>query len=226
MSQIDNEVLLSVRDTGRGIPADRLEVIFEPFFSTKGKEGTGLGLSVVYGIIQQHNGMIQVSSQEGTGTTFFIKLPLADSAELQSLAASTEVVTQFEGARRKILLVEDEVGVLRFMQHALEDKNYDVRAATNLRDARDMFDVIGSEIDLVLTDAVLPDGNGVELIDYALQKRSDLGVVLCSGYTDKNPLLDLAQSRDITFLQKPFSILKLYRTVHDVISGQAVSTLD
>ena len=226
MTRIDDEILLSVTDTGKGISAVDIERIFEPFYTTKGKSGTGLGLSVVYGVVEQHHGTIHVISTPNQGTSFFLKFPATTEDHLNAPTNMLAPAAEEDGNRRRILLVEDESGVLRFMQYALEEKNYIVETAMNLKSAISRFDTIHDQLDLVLTDAILPDGNGLQLIEHAQKVRPDLGMILCSGYTDKNPLLDLAAERQITFLQKPFNVARLYQTVQEVMAGLAVSTIN
>ncbi|MEZ5300390.1 MAG: ATP-binding protein [Verrucomicrobiales bacterium] len=243
-------VEIIVRDTGRGIPKEIMDEIFDPFFTTKGHEGTGLGLHVVRSILEEHSGGIRVESYPGEGSEFHLFLPATSGSQPFAQAprsseagyASTSAASplppaetpspavtrppaETRGSGERILLVEDEESVIRFVARALKQHGYEVIEAMCVRDALDTFAEHGGRFDLVFSDAVLPDGNGVALLDQFLKERPDLPVVLSSGYTDKRSLLELAKERDIRFLQKPYALPLLFQTVRDALLNEGKAAL-
>lgn len=211
---------IKVSDTGIGIPPENLEHIFEPFFTTKGQEGTGLGLSVIYGIIEQHQGGIHVETGPGKGTTFHIFLPASGgrASEVEDSSQKLRQAHNDDSLRSKgerILLIEDEEGVIKFISSALRSRGYEIVQAMNFAEALQRFKE--GNYDLIFSDAVLPDGNGVDLVDQFMNERPDTRVLLSSGYTDKAALMQKVQEKEISFLQKPYSLPQLYRTVREVI---------
>lgn len=222
--------VLSVGDTGCGISREIQERIFEPFFTTKGQEGTGLGLSVIYGIIQDHGGGIQLSSAPGQGTTFHIFLPAASAAALTATVESGGVSKApaggFCGHGERVLLVEDEEAVNHLVRTALSQNGYVVTAAATVKEAKALFDKSSGEFDMIFSDAVLPDGNGLQLLDTFLTRNPGLRALLSSGYTDKNSLLEMARNRRISFLPKPYSLPVLFQTVAEVMKDQNAHLLD
>lgn len=213
-------VCIKIADTGVGIPAENLDRIFEPFFTTKGQEGTGLGLSVIYGIVEQHQGGIHVETLKGKGTTFYIYLP-ASSTPVPKPEDPAQAVRRAEGddslrgKGERILLIEDEEGVIKFVSSALRSRGYDIVQAMNYKEALEQF--AAGEYDLIFSDAVLPDGNGVDLLDKFMDEKPETRALLSSGYTDKTALMQMVKEKEISFLQKPYSLPQLYRTVREVI---------
>ncbi|MEZ5326393.1 MAG: ATP-binding protein [Verrucomicrobiales bacterium] len=217
---VGNFVCIKIADTGVGIPAGNLDRIFEPFFTTKGQEGTGLGLSVIYGIVEQHQGGIHVETSPGKGTTFYIYLP-ASSIPVPQPEDPAQAVRRAQGddslrgRGERILLIEDEEGVIKFVSSALRSRGYEIVQAMNYKEALEQFDA--GEYDLIFSDAVLPDGNGVDLLDKFMNEKPETRALLSSGYTDKTALMQMVKEREISFLQKPYSLPQLYRTVREVI---------
>ncbi len=206
-------IRLSISDTGCGIPAEILPRIFEPFFTTKRVgEGTGLGLATTFGIIQQHQGWIEVASEVGRGATFSVFLPaLEETAIRPALTAPGQAVC---GGNESILLVEDEAPVRQLTRHVLEHFGYTVLEAAGPLDALQIWSSQADAIDLLLTDIVMPGGmNGRELADALLAHRPGLKVIYTSGYTNQsiNQQLNLEPGRN--FLQKPFSALDLAASI-------------
>jgi len=205
---------LRVSDTGVGMDAGTLSRIFEPFFTTKPiGAGTGLGLSMVHGIVSKAGGFVQVKSQPGAGATFEIWLPLA-----QERAAVVEVAsTPRRGGREAVLLVEDEEMVLRFTSQLLRKLGYEVLGAGCAEDALKEA-ANGARFDLLLTDVLLPGIDGLELFRRLAAGRGSFPVVFMSGYTDNVLAEKGLQETGAAFLQKPFS--------HDELAAKVRAALD
>ena len=210
-------VRLRVRDTGSGIAPEVLSRIFEPFFTTKevGK-GTGLGLATVFGIVKQHAGSVDVTSEVGQGTTFTILFPASDKLVEQKIVALPQAALA-RGTGETILLVEDEP-ILRELAHAiLADAGYKVLDAEQGQEAFDLWSLHQSEIDLLLTDMVLPGGmTGRELAMQLQELKPNLKVIYSTGYSQ-----DLLESTDepVNFLQKPYPPETLMRTVRSCLDA-------
>ncbi len=215
---------ITVRDTGCGIPEAIQQNIFEPFFTTKGQEGTGLGLSVIYGIVQEHQGGIRLHSTPQSGTTFNILLPALavepTPAPPNPEAAAPAPAANRRGTGQRVLLVEDEESVNRLVRTALTQNGYTVTTAFCVKEALAQFDSVEGNFDMIFSDAVLPDGNGVQLLDIFLSKNPALRALLSSGYTDRDSLMQMARQRRISFLPKPYTLPTLFRTVADVMEDQ------
>lgn len=205
-------IRLRISDTGSGIPDDVLEHIFEPFFSSKGiGRGTGLGLSVVYGIVKQHEGWMDLRTEIGQGTTFDIYLPAVAQEVLEDEKPFS--IDSVQGEGKRILLVEDSEGVREFGLLALRENGYQVTAATNVDEAIRAFDQADGAFDLIITDVVLPDRTGLDLIEYVLNKKSSQNVLISSGYTDYKSQWPLIVEKGYPFLQKPYAFEELLRAV-------------
>ncbi len=215
-------VVIEVADNGSGIKADNLERIFEPFFTTKEVgDGTGLGLSTVYGIVKQTGGQIFVDSTVGEGTKFTIMIPryeptAADEARKADAAESPEAADT-TGAGT-VLLVEDEDAVRLFSARALRAKGYKVLEARTGEAALELLEVVDDYIDLMITDAVMPEMDGPTLIKELRETRPELRVICISGYAEETFRDKLGESDDIHFLPKPFSLDQLAGKVKDVMS--------
>jgi PAS domain S-box-containing protein len=209
-------VCLSIEDTGIGIDKEAIEHIFEPFFSTK-KSGTGLGLSVVYGIVKQHKGWINVYSEPGQGTTFKIYLP-AISISIRPEEETKEIsFSELQGSGQRILLVEDEAGVREFASRVLRENGYIVVEAATAEEALNIFEKEKGKFHLIFSDVVLPDKTGLQLVDQLLAVKPKLTVVMSSGYTDQKSLWPAIKERGFRFLQKPYSLTDLLRAVKETI---------
>ncbi len=212
-------VCLSVSDTGSGIPPHILPRIFEPFFTTKdvGK-GTGLGLATVFGIVQQHQGWINVSSNPGLGTTFQIYFPRL--AETVSQPAATAPLMEVRGGHETILVVEDEPSLCALIHTVLTGHGYRVIEASNGESALNVWEKHRGEIQLLLTDMVLPDGmNGKELARRLRLENPRLKVIYASGYSVEVAGKDLALQEGVNFMSKPFQIHKLTQTVRNCLDS-------
>ncbi len=212
-----NFVCLSITDTGTGMDKKTIERIFEPFFTTKelGK-GTGLGLSVVYGIIKQHKGWINVSSEPGRGCKFRIYLPSVSTKPERTEEYRVSPV-KFRGKGERILLVEDEQAVRKLNTETLDRNGYAIFPASNAKEALDIFERENGDFALVFSGVVLPDKNGLELIDEILSHKPDLHVLLTSGYSDEKSLWQAIHERGFRFLQKPYSLDHLLRAIREAL---------
>ena len=209
-------VMLSFRDTGSGIDKETLPRIFEPFFTTKGPtKGTGLGLSTVYGIVKQSNGHIWASSEPNKGTIFKICFPLVEENES---VPDSESETDSKGGSETLLLVEDEAALREVAASMLETVGYKVLKAENAGAALALAQACTGEIDLVITDVIMPNMSGVELCGRLRELRPGVGMLYISGFTG-DQLQRYAQfASDVTLLEKPFtkkSLLKKVRSVLD-----------
>ncbi|MCF6301866.1 MAG: response regulator [Devosiaceae bacterium] len=216
-------VLIEVEDQGTGIPDDVLEKMFEPFFSTKelGK-GTGLGLAMVYGIIKQTGGFIYADTQLGKGTNFRIFLPrytpTAEEIAAKSEAAAERVVKDLTGHER-ILLVEDDESVMAFSSRALEATGYEVYKADGGEEALEILDEINYEIDLMISDVMMPEMDGPTLMLEVREHLPDLNVIFVSGFAEDEVRSKLSDDRSVEFLSKPYSFDQLNSKVKAVLSG-------
>ena len=219
-------VRLSVADTGCGMDEATLSRIFEPFYSTKGSEGTGLGLSVVHGVIEQHGGWVTMASTPGKGTTFHLWLPALSEPSI--LPPEPEIMVSrriTRGDGQHILLIEDEKGVLAFVSAALRQNGYRVTTAECGRTAREIYQAQHAEIDLVMSDVVLPDASGVDLLEEFYLINPNLKSMLSSGYSEKAALLEMVRRRDLTFLHKPYTLSLLLEAVRSSLHGESGALL-
>jgi PAS domain S-box-containing protein len=213
-----NWACLRVKDNGAGIAAEHLPHIFEPFFTTKdvGK-GTGLGLATTYGIVQQHGGWIEVDSQIGHGTEFRVFFPRV-GAEMPAAAPVSAPAPPPRG-RETIMVVEDEAGVRALVLKLLQDLGYRVLQAQSGPHALDVWRQQGDEVQLLITDIVMPDGmNGVELAERLRRNRPQLKVIYTSGYLADLSREDITRHSD-AYIAKPFSLMELARLVRRTLDG-------
>ena len=218
-ARVGEFVILSVSDTGSGIPAEHLPRLFEPFFTTKeiGK-GTGLGLATVHGIVKQHQGWIEVASQIQAGSNFRIFLPVFAGPSLpEDLIASEETL---RGGAENILLVEDDKAVRTFTCQMLEKFGYQVQVAASGPEALELWRNSPSDFKLLLTDIVMPRGiTGIELADQLCGQRADLKIVFMSGYAGDALGQGSANQGQLKhrLIQKPFHSQELIRIVRQCL---------
>ena len=208
-------VELSVTDSGTGMDAETLSHIFEPFFSTKGAGGTGLGLSVVYGIITQHGGWIDVESELGQGSTFRVLFP---AIEVAAAPGRVEETTEnlIRGRGERILLVEDDADIRKMAKKILMDNGYEVTPAADAESAMEAFDQEEGRFDLIFTDVVLPGKDGVWLVEQLHGRDPELPVLLASGYSGTQTLGAIGDL-GYPMLRKPYPLLKLLREINNSI---------
>jgi PAS domain S-box-containing protein len=211
---------LTVSDNGSGIPAEVLPRVFEPFFTTKefGK-GSGLGLATVYGIVQQHQGWVEAASEVGRGSTFRVYLPCLGSGP-EKAAPRVEAPAAPKGGSETILLVEDEPALRLLAQKVLEQQGYKVYDAGSGVEAVAVWEEHPGEIQLLLTDIVMPDGlNGIELASQLRGEVPGLKVLYMSGYSAEFAGKDVALEDGVNFLSKPFNPARLVATVRSVLDA-------
>jgi CheY-like chemotaxis protein len=205
-----------VSDTGIGMDVKTRERIFEPFFTTKESgKGTGLGLAMVYGIVKQHGGHINVYSEPGKGTTFKIYLPLVKTEEESKPAVPTPVRKGTE----TVLVAEDDVSVRKLTREVLEKAGYTVIVAEDGEDALHKFIENKDAIRLLVFDVIMPKKNGQEAFREIRKVKPDIKVIFLSGYTTDLLHKDWTMEEGMTFLPKPVSPNELARKVRDVLDG-------
>lgn len=222
-------VSIAVSDTGTGIPADIVDKIFEPFFSTKevGK-GTGLGLSTVYGIVKQTGGFIYVDSVPEEGTTFRIFLPRhVQEKEIVAEVPVTNGAPPLAPEKPKapdltgqgtILLVEDEDGLRSLNARGLRSRGYTVIEAANGLEAVDLLDEESGAVDLVVSDVVMPEMDGPTMLAQMRQKNPDLRIIFVSGYAEDAFAKSLPEGQQFNFLPKPFTLSQLVAAVKETMT--------
>jgi signal transduction histidine kinase/response regulator RpfG family c-di-GMP phosphodiesterase len=211
---------LSVSDSGCGIPPEELLRIFEPFFTTKpvGK-GTGLGLSTVYGIVKQHNGWIEVTSEVGRGTTFKIFLPRCPEPGAVNDSDTTFYILPRWG-NEKVLLVEDEAGLRGLAGKLLRKQGYEIHEAATGAEALEVWEQQAGAFDLLLTDMVMPGGmNGRELAERLIGEKPELKVIFTSGYSTEMVGNNFVLEEEVNFLPKPYPPKALIYIVRACLDG-------
>lgn len=196
-------VEISVSDTGSGMDQATRERAFEPFFSTKGRRGTGLGLATVHGVVNEAKGVVLVESALGKGSTFRIYLPASREDPAGPLEALERVSAALD-TQTTILLAEDNPGVRQSLGRALTAGGHRVHEAEDVPSARDLVSRLGAQIDVLVTDGVMPGGSARDLIDDFLAVRPNGRVILCSGYVEDELSRRRLASAPFEFLAKPF----------------------
>jgi len=176
-------VCLTVEDTGAGIDEYLMDRIFEPYFSTKGKDkGTGLGLAMVHGIVKSFGGNIRVYSEPGKGTAFHVYLP---TIQTQAETKEIRIKSPVKGGKERILIVDDEEQIVRMSQQILERLGYHVTVRTSSIETLEAFRAAPDRFDLVITDMTMPNMTGVQLTQKLIEIRSDIPVIICTGFSEK-----------------------------------------
>jgi len=209
-------VMLEVADTGQGIPEAVRDKIFDPFFSTKGEKGTGLGLATVYGIVKQHSGCVALESEEGKGTTITVYLPATEDTDMNDPVSTHEA--KEDKAQGTILIVEDNPDVLRLMSKFVAKVGYRVLQAASAEEALEVCAAANERIDLLLTDMVMQGMNGRELADQICARWPGTKVIYMSGYTDDVIMTKGLSREDFHFIQKPVRLSNLSQIINDVLA--------
>ena len=208
---------LRVRDNGCGIPAEILEKIFDPFFTTKELfEGTGMGLSTVRGIVEQHFGMITVESIVGREANFNLFFPVIDQVQ-KEMRPDNEIEWQ-QGSER-ILFVDDDEMITTLSERILSDMGYRVTTTTDSLEALEIFSEDVDRFDLVMTDQTMPKLTGTELIQKLTMLRQDIPTILCTGYSSKVNEEEARQIGISAFMMKPFTLKELSKVVREVLKN-------
>jgi len=220
-------ICLAVSDTGHGMTTEVANRIFEPYFTTKevGK-GSGLGLSMVYGVVRQSGGNVRVYSEPGKGTTFRVFLPVVDQAARDEKERDVSETTQ-TGRGETILLVEDDDIARDAVLRVLLTNDYKVYVARDANEALNLAKKLGDRIQLLLTDVVMPQMSGQELMEQLRKMKSDLPALLMSGYTELVMPEHNLIKEGVNFLQKPFTndtLLKRIKRLLDASTGSAGRT--
>ena len=206
---------LIVEDDGQGMDAGTLGQIFEPFFTTKEVgHGTGMGLATVYGLVQQNEGSIHVTSEVGRGSCFTLVFP--SSSEAPSLLGEERPERDDLQVRGTVLVVEDEEGVRALAARILRNGGFDVIAAADGQDAVERAAELDSPIDVLVTDVAMPRMDGIELANRLRLDKPDMQVVFMSGHALESINVPMGSERD-SFIQKPFSPRVLVDHVRDAL---------
>ena len=212
---------LTISDDGGGMDEAVLEKAFEPFYTTKKTgEGTGLGLAMVYGAVKQNKGEVSITSTKGQGTSVVISLPLQENIPAQEIAGSAQEKLEESNGDAHILVVEDEYAILGVIKDTLEHKGYQVYTASTPSEALKLWNKHKAQIDLVLTDVIMPEMNGEELIAQLRETRHDLKYIFMSGYPADVIAAKGLLNSGINFIHKPFNTKALTEIVRHCLCHQ------
>ncbi len=226
-SVIGSYVMISVRDNGMGMSAESISRIFEPFFSTKEQgKGSGLGLATVYGIVKQSGGYIKVTSEVGIGSEFRVFLPIMERESPAPPPPPPPLVEQHFSNMSMVLIVEDERTVLDMAALTLRTQGFTVLTASTPMEALKIFEHFADEIDLLLTDVMMPEMTGPELAKMMRSMRPDLQIVFMSGYADGNLKASSVFDEQIPFIMKPFNPVEMSRIVNKCIASKSAVSVE
>lgn len=210
--------VIKIKDNGRGIPEELVDNIFDPFFSTKeASKGAGLGLTMVYNIVKNHNGFVNCKSEISKGTVFTIYLPTVEQKEgFAEVSRNNEIMYKGTGI---VFIIDDEKSIRNMTGKILKECGYKVLEAATGFEAMDMFIKYHDDIDCVLMDLYMPDFSGVELYKKILEVDKEKPVIITSGPNTDNDLSEIMEIGNPSYLKKPYSMLNLSKKIHDVING-------
>ncbi len=209
-------VSITISDSGHGMEEETITKIFDPFFSTKGEGGTGLGLSQVYGFVERSGGKIQVHSKVGEGTSFTMCFPRHQEEEILT-ATTSQTHTPVLGGDETILLVDDELALLNVSKQILAQQGYDVRTAENGEEA---LAILASEhVDMMVSDVIMPNMDGYELASIVCKKYSNIKILLASGYTKNRQFIEKNENMNFPLLRKPYNPSDLLQQIRTLLNG-------
>ncbi len=213
-------VCLSVSDTGIGMDKYTVQRVFEPFFTSKeiGK-GTGLGLSVVYGIVKQHGGTISVNSKSGEGTTIKVYLPSSPEKTKNEINGNKISLKETKSSGIRILMIEDEDAVRKVAKRILARNGYFVYEAANAGEAMDIFEQENGNFNIVFSDVILPDINGIKLVEKLKTCKPELRILLTSGYIDNKVDRESIYKRGYNYIQKPYGVKDLLQKIKAALNS-------
>ncbi len=210
---------LTVSDTGHGMSGELMKRLYDPFFTTKGpEEGTGLGLSVVHGIVKSHGGAITVQSQPGKGASFNVFLPIVE----KQIQPGVEISLQVPTGNEHVLFVDDEKSIMDLGRQVLEQLGYQVEARTSSVEALELFQDYPDKFDLVITDMTMPYMTGAKLAQELMRIRPDIPLILCTGFSQS---INEEQALKIgfrAFIMKPISIEQIAQTIRQVLDSDDI----
>jgi signal transduction histidine kinase len=210
-------LVITVSDTGPGMSAEVRQRIFEPFFTTKGTgKGTGLGLAVVYGVVRQHGGTINVYSEEGKGSVFRIMLPMRDASETAPEALPSAALPRGAGV---VLLAEDDEQVRRFSERVLTHNGFRVLAAVDGHEALALVEQHGANIRLAVLDVLMPRVSGKQVYEHLRTRHPGVRVLFCSGYSAEMLPAEFAPGDGCAILNKPYTSRELLAQVHRLLTA-------
>ena len=211
-------VLIEVSDTGAGMDKETASHIFEPFFTTKGEgKGTGLGLAVVYGIVEQHGARIICESKPSVGTTFRIYFPAIEEVSEEQYSEKKESP---KGQGETILLVDDEANILEMASRLLDNANYKVITASNAKDAIELYEKHRDKIRLVLLDMIMPEMGGIRCLEVLRTMDPNVKVLIITGYTESGMTQELKDAGAGDFILKPFDTPQLLEKIRKIIDEE------
>lgn len=217
-SQIGLHVVITISDNGIGMNKDVVEKIFEPFYTTKDKgKGTGLGLATVYGIIKQNRSNIFVYSEPGKGTTF--KVYWQASQETATISGKRDSESLNLSGKESLLIVEDDDDVRKLASSALSEFGYEVSSAEDGNKALEFVNENNQQIDLLITDLIMPGMNGKELSEKIKSLKPDIKILFVSGYTEEHIAQSGKLDKNINFLSKPYTMVSLAQKVREVLDA-------
>jgi len=212
-------ILFSISDTGVGMTTEIQDKIFEPFYTTKSTgKGTGLGLSTVYGIVQQNKASINVISKPGKGTTFRIYWPTSKISSRNEENDESKIT--LPKGNETILLVEDDNNIRKITREFLIKLGYKVQHAASGEQAIEIIGKNSTQINLLITDVIMPGISGVELSKKVKEKYPNIGIIYTSGYSDDLPIEDGFLEKSVNFVQKPFSLSQLSQKIRNVLNTE------
>ncbi len=209
-------IRLSIADNGIGIDGESISHMFEPFYSTKTEDkGAGLGLAVVYGIVRQHRGWIEVKSRVNEGTLFSVFVPVHVEKTASSKKAA-DLMKEYKGNGQRILLIEDEENVRKLAVQSLRSHGYVVFPAVDAGQALDIFNAEDGNFDLIFTDVALPDKTGIDFLNDVINDDR-IGIILTSGYFDEDSALKTFSNRNYKFIAKPYDVETLLKYISEIL---------